>query len=123
MKFLTKFGQVALTVTKAILGFMPMAQQFVPSGGVAATVVSDIDLIAQAICQVEIVGQALQLPGTAKLTGSAPLIAQIILKSSIVANHKIENAALFQQGCTSIASGMADVLNSLKDDVPTENKG
>jgi hypothetical protein len=50
-------------------------------------------------------------------------VAQIILKPALVSNRKIENKELFKTGNEKIAGGMADVMNSLKDDVDTEDHG
>jgi hypothetical protein len=77
------------------------------------------------ITMVEAIGQAasVPMPGAEKLKVATPLVAQIILSSSMLAQHKIGDEVLFRQGCTSIASGMADVLNSLHGNPETINKG
>lgn len=128
MKFLSKLGQIALKFTEAI----PIIGQFAPF--IAALIpgkkddvviekgVYTLEQIAQIIMQVEIIGQAVGLPGTQKLQAAAPAVAQAILQSSILVNHKIHDEVLFKQGCTKVADGMADVLNSLKDDIETDNK-
>jgi len=41
-------------------------------------------------------------------------VSQLIQQSELVAGKKIKNEELFIQGCTSITSGAADVLNSLE---------
>ncbi len=121
--FLKKFGQVALKVTEAVAGLAPIAQAIYPKAAGEIQVVSqDLKQVADIIMQVEAVGQALQLPGQQKLVASAPLVAQVILRSSLLANHKIENPTLFQQGAQKIADGMADILNSLEDKVESVNK-
>lgn len=123
MKFLTKLGQILVKATQIVTGFGPIVQQFVPSSVDAVTeVTSDLNLIAQVISNVEAVGQVTGLTGPDKLKAATPLVAQAILASSLLAKHQIANATLFQQGAQKIADGMADVLNSLKDDINTEDK-
>ena len=123
MKFLTKLGQILLQATQIVTGFAPLAKMALPGYADKVDVVSqDLAEIAQVIANVEAVGQALTLPGAQKLQASAPLVAQVILRSAIVANHKIANPTLFQQGAQKIADGMADVLNSLEDKVETIGK-
>jgi hypothetical protein len=43
---------------------------------------------------------------------AAPLIAQAILQSSLMAGHTLADPVLFKQGATKIADGLADVLNA-----------
>lgn len=74
----------------------------------------ELEKIADIIIDVEAAGQALKLDGMQKLTAAAPLVAQIILKAEKLDGHENHEQALFTQGVTKIASGMADVLNSRK---------
>lgn len=114
MKFLTILGQVLLKGTAIFTGFAPLIQATVPgSSNVIQTISKDLTEIANIIAQVEAAGQALKLPGEQKLEMATPLIAQIIISSSIMANHKIANPDLFKAGCGKIAGGFADVLNSI----------
>lgn len=123
MKFLTKLGQILNTATQIALGFEPIAKMAYPGhDGVINTVSNDIAEMAGIVVQTEVLGQALKLPGPDKLKAAAPLVAQIVLRSSIVANHKIANPALFQQGCTKMTDGLADILNALEDKVETTSK-
>lgn len=125
LTLLKKIGQIALKATELILGFGPAAVKYIPGDKddkILAAITPELVQIAQVIQQVEVFGQALGLPGAQKLTAAAPSVAQIILASAIMAKHEIANPALFQAGCTQVAAGMADVLNSLKPDVETENK-
>jgi hypothetical protein len=126
MSFLKKLGQVAGTVGKVAMvaaGYGQLVETLVPGQKDKIHVISQdlaqISVIAQ---QVEVMGQALGLPGAQKLTAATPLVAQVILQSSILAHHKIDNPVLFQQGCQKIADGMADVLNSLEDKVEVVEK-
>ena len=120
MTFLAKLGSILLKATQIVTGiapFIPQAQQ-----GTYQIISRDLEQVSQIIIQAELFGQALGIKGPDKLKAATPAVAQIILQSSILANHKINDAALFQQGCQKIADGMADVLNSLHDNVETENK-
>lgn len=123
MPFLKKLGGIIVKGLQIVAQFEGVATAIEPkSGAIIQTVSADLAKIANIITEVEAIGQALNLPGPQKLTASAPAVAQVILQSSILAHHKIENATLFQQGAQKIADGMADVLNSLKDDVETFDK-
>ena len=120
MKFLTKLGQILLKATTIITGIAP----FIPSNqvGLYTTISKDLSEIANIVVQAEVFGQSLNLPGAQKLQAASPAVAQIILQSAILANHKIANEDLFKQGVTKITDGMADVLNSLHDNVETTEK-
>jgi hypothetical protein len=125
MSWLSKAAMIALKVTEIVTGIGPLAAAIIPGDKddkVIQKVSVDLAQIAQIIAQVEIFGQALGLPGAQKLTAAAPSVAQIILQSSVMAKHEIADPALFKVGCTKVADGMADVLNSLKDKVESENK-
>lgn len=123
MTFLKKLGGIILKVTEIALGFAPIVQQMLPGSSAAvATVSKDLTEIADIIVQAEAMGQALGIPGAQKLIAATPMVAQIVLQSSLLANHEIGDPDLFRKGCASIASGMADVLNSLKADVQTQGK-
>lgn len=120
MTLLSKIGSILLKVTQIVTGitpFIPPAQQ-----GTFQIISRDLEQISSIIVQAELFGQALNIPGAQKLIAASPAVAQIILQSSILANHKIANQALFKQGCTKITDGMADVMNSLNDSVDTVDK-
>ncbi len=123
MKFLTKLGMILLKATEIVAGFAPLASAVVPGqAGNIQVVSADLAQIAGIITEVEAVGQALTLAGPAKLQAASPLVAQVILQSSLLANHKIANPDLFKAGAQKIADGMADVLNSLADNINTVSK-
>ncbi len=124
MKFLTKLGQIVLKAVQIYTGFEPIAQMALPGHEGQFQVISkDLAAIAQVIGQVEAVGQVLGTPGADKLRAATPLVAQVVLQSALLANHQINDPALFQGGCQKLADGMADILNSLKDDgIQTVNK-
>jgi len=54
--------------------------------------------------------------GAAKLAAAAPLVVNIVKTSELVSGHKIQNEALFLQGCTNLTSAVAQILNSLSGD-------
>lgn len=123
MKFLTRIGAIILKGIEIYAGFAPIIQTAFPGFQDKVQVLSnDLVEIANIIVQVESFGQALAIPGPQKLIAATPAVSQIILRSAILANHSIADPILFKQGCTKIADGMADVLNSLDDKIPTQNK-
>lgn len=118
MKFLSKLASVILKGVQIASGFMPLVAPALPTSTqpIVSTINNDLPAIASIITAVEVMGQALQIKGPDKLKAAAPQVAQIVLQSSLLINHKIADANLFNQGCASIASGVADVLNSLSSD-------
>jgi hypothetical protein len=118
MKLLSKIGQIVLKTTQLLLGFGPLINSTFPdASGKVVAVVDKLTEISDVIIKVEVFGQALNLQGSDKLKAAGPMVAQIILSSAILADKKIADPVLFARGCTNIAGGMADVLNSLKDKV------
>ena len=123
MRFLTKLGNILLKATQIVTGFAPLAKVAMPGQADKIDVISqDLAEVAQVVSTMEVIGQTLKIPGAQKLQGVTPLVAQIILRSAIVANHKIQDPVLFQGGCQKIADGMADILNSLEDKVESISK-
>lgn len=124
MTFLSKLGRVMQIAGKVLgiaVGIMPGLALMTPTkkdDAIVATLLDPLTQIAGIVIQVEGMAQALDtpLPGTQKLQMATPIVAQIIVQSAILANREIANPALFKQGCAAIASGMADVLNSIKED-------
>lgn len=119
MKFLTKFGQIALRVIGVISGVGPMVANAIPGtkdDAIIANVVDSSQQIGGIIQQAEIFGQALGLKGLDKLKGASPAVQQIILQSAALAGHKVAQEELFRQGCSKITDGWADVFNSLHED-------
>ena len=114
MGFLKKLGQILAIGIELVTGIGPILSAQAPSSsGTVATVTNDLNLIAGIIAQAEAMGASLGLPGPDKLKAAAPMVAQIILSSSLLAGKKIQDTAKFQAGVNSIAGGMADVLSSL----------
>jgi len=120
MNWLKKIAAVILKGVGIATGFLPLLQGVIPQRGadVVRDVADDLTKVAGIIVTVEAAAAALKspLPGSEKLVMATPLVAQVILQSDLLVNNKIKDDALFQKGCASIASGMADVLNSLKGD-------
>ena len=122
-KWLGKAGKIINTIGQVLGLFSPAITTLFPGAKEEIKVVSqDIAQIADIIVLVEGIGQAGSLPGADKLKVAAPLVAQVILKSSIMAKHDIDVPVLFNQGVTKVADGMADILNSLKGDPQFDSK-
>ena len=123
MTLLKKIGRIALEVTKMVVGFGPVVTLTMPpdKAGKITAVMDTMTQIQDVIVKAEIMGQALSLPGPDKLKMSAPAVAQVILASSVLVGRSIENPELFSAGATKVSDGMADILNSLKDNVDTED--
>ncbi len=123
MTFLSKLGkvmQIAGKVVAVITGFGPALAALTPTkkdDELLAKLADPLTQVAAIIVQVEGMAQALDqpLPGTQKLQMATPIVAQIILNSGVMVGKEIRDPALFKQGAASIASGMADVLNSIKE--------
>lgn len=118
MKFLSKLAEYFAKGLQIVAVFAGVSAKILPgSVNTEIQVVSqDLKEIGQVILDAEEVGVALSLKGPDKLKAAAPKVADILLESAMLANHKIANPALFTQGATKIADGMADVINSLHTD-------
>jgi len=120
--FLKKLGQILLKGTQIAVGIMPVVQQSFPTSQPVQQVTDTLTAVAGVIAQVEVIGQALGQPGSQKLIAAAPLVAQVVLQSAFMAKHEIADPAKFNAACTTIAGGVADLMNSLKENVETVNK-
>lgn len=118
MKFLTKFAQVAGRIAQAIGIFGPLAQTYTNDRGdrIIQTMQDSSLTFSKVILDVELSGQALQLPGPQKLIAAAPNMANAVLGSAAFVGKKIANPELFRQGATKIADGWADCTNALDAD-------
>ena len=115
--FLKKIGAGILQGLKIATNVLPTISQEIPAtAGIIGKIQDGIDLIGGVIVSAEVMGQALNLPGTQKLTAAAPQVAQIILQSALLAGKKIADQAKFNAGCVKVADGFADILNSLSAD-------
>lgn len=114
MKFLSVLSKAFQIGLQIFTGFQTQITAAVPgTTNVVQTISQDLTEIAGVIVDVEQMSIALALKGPDKLKAAAPLVADIILKSTLLANHKVADAVLFQQGASKIADGMADCINSL----------
>lgn len=116
MTFLAKLGAALAKGIAVASGIWPLVGPLFGSSAkaqnVSTTVSNDLLGIGQIVATTEAI---LQTPGSGgvKLAAATPLVAGLIKSSELVAGHKIVNEALFTQGCQSITSGSADILNSL----------
>lgn len=127
MAWLKKVGLILGKVTELVLGFGPIITALTPTkkdDELMAKLADPLSQVAGIVIQIEAMANVFEtpLPGTDKLKMATPMVAQILLSSAIMADQEIANPTLFKQGCSSIASGVVDVLNSLKDNVKTINK-
>jgi hypothetical protein len=122
MSFLKKLGSILLKGTQIAMGIMPVVQQAYPTNQGVQQAADTLTTIAGVVTQVEVIGQALQQPGPQKLIAATPLVAQVILQSALMARHEIADPVKFNLGCQQVASGVCEILNSLKDNVDTLSK-
>jgi hypothetical protein len=122
MNWLKKFGQIALKVGAAYLGFEPLAASLLgasaPQNKTVGTVVNDLTKIGQAVTTVETVFAAISDPtaktGSQKLTAASALVSQIVQSSEMISGKKIKDEAAFTAAVQKITGGVADLLNSLE---------
>lgn len=117
MKFLTKLGTIIAKVTAVATGIAPLFPQYDKETG---KVVDTLNGVAAIVMNVEVFGQVLNTPGADKLKAATPLVAQIIMQSDMMAGKKINDPVLFKQGVEKVAGGIADILNSVKDNEVNE---
>ena len=113
MSFLKKLG---LAILKGV-GIASGIEQFLPARAATETgkIVGELQQIGGIVVTAEgMIGAIGGANGATKLKAATPFVAQLIQQSELVAGKKIKNEELFIQGCTSITSGAADVLNSLE---------
>lgn len=117
--FLKKIGQVlnaGLTLTSVIFPVLrPLLGSAVNTPGSAAsnivTGINDFTAIGTVAIQVEAALQG--QTGAAKLAAAAPLVANIVRTSELVAGHKIAQEAEFIAGCTDLTNAVVRIMNSL----------
>src|SRR5271155_2989859 len=121
--FLSKLGKALAEGVALLTGLGPVIAPLLGSAAGKAdsaesTIVNDLTSVGQVVIQVEAI---IQTPGSgaAKLAAAAPLVAQIIKTSQLVSGKSVANQTLFTQGCVDLTSAVAEILNSLKADVPT----
>ena len=117
MRFLKKIGLAILRGVGVVAQYAPYAlAQIPPNTGIQAF---DLSLgIGNIIIEIEAAIGAISAPdaksGEQKLAAATPLVAQVILRSALMAGSKFDRE-LFMQGCRKITSGFADVVNSRED--------
>lgn len=118
LTFLKKLGTILATVSGIAPMFTPMAMLGGPKlQNAVSEGVSELGLIGDVIVQVETMGAAIgsKVGGADKLKAAVPSVAQIVMKSALIAGRKLDNPSLFNQGCQKMADGMVDVLNSIHE--------
>lgn len=120
LTFLKKLGQILVQGVGVVTGLYPLLQPFLGSGKgntVAVTAVNDLTQIAQLVIQIETAfNNVPNSTGAQKLQALVPLVQSIITTSQVVSGKKVDNSTLFTQGCTEVAQGMVDILNSIHPD-------
>lgn len=117
MTFLAKLGSFLAKGIAILTGLGPLIEPYL--GSKANTAISNVTNDLTAVGQVVVQAEALiQGAGTGpqKLAAAAPLVVSIVKTSELVSGHKIDNEALFLQGCTDLTSAVAEILNSLSGD-------
>lgn len=125
MKWLSRIGQIINKTLQVVGVFGPVVSASIPGDRddrIVNVISRDLAEAANVIVNAEAVGQALGLAGPQKLIAAAPGVAQVILGSALLAGRKVANPDLFKAGSTKVADGLADILNSLKDDIDTVDK-
>lgn len=116
MKGLSKIGHIIKQIVSGAGEVLPIAKVLFPKqAGVIDKIDDGLQHAAVIVANTEAIGDALKLPGADKLTAATPPMVQLLL-DRIVLGRKIDDPALFNAGATAIASGMAQVLNSLHAD-------
>jgi len=127
MNFLSKIGKIVGQVLTTWSGIAPIVRGFLPPDvqGKILPIMDTILEVRDVIITVEEIAalSSLEIRGAEKLRIAGPLVGKVILRSTLVANKKVKDPELFKQGTTAVASGMADILNSLDDDMNEINHG
>lgn len=118
MTFLKKFGAALVKGLAVVAGFEPTVNGLIgglapQAAGIVAQAESELSQISSVVGNVEAIGQALALTGAQKLTAAAIPVEQIILSASFMTGKNIKDETKFKAAVSAIASGFADLLNSL----------
>lgn len=119
MKWLSLIGKILITGTKLVTGLGPAL--FPAQSGAIGRVSDTLEKITDIVIGVEAFGQVLSIPGPDKLRAAVPLATQVFLKSDLLIGKKIDDPTLFAGGVKKVVDGVADIMNSLKDDIKTED--
>ena len=116
MTFLKKLGSILAQGIAVATGAWPLVSGLFGSNTkaqqVGTTVINDLSSIGAVVVQAEALIQGAGT-GAQKLAAAAPLVANIVKTSELVAGHQIANETLFIQGCTDLTNAVAEILNSL----------
>jgi len=115
MTFLSKLGKFLAQGISMAAGVWPLVAPLFGSkvSSATATIVgNDLTSVGQVVVQAEALIQG-SGTGPQKLAAAAPLVANIVKTSELVAGHSIANESLFIQGCTDLTNAVAEILNSL----------
>lgn len=116
MSWLKKVGQIIVAGLKAEIGLSPLIRKVYPQAdGVLDKVESEWSQLVSVITTVEAIGAALGLAGDAKIRAAGPLVGQLIQQSAFMAGKEIADTAAYAKASQTIAGGIADLLNSLKE--------
>ena len=118
MSLLKRLGGILLKVGEYAIGIehlMPAPPAALDKG------IATLNQIAGIVIQVEAIGQTFAMAGADKLKAAAPLVADVILRSDVLVGRKIKDQALFSKAAGELAGAVADILNSLEDNVDTKS--
>jgi hypothetical protein len=108
------------------MNLVPQVTQVLESSsGQQIPVLDKLSQISSLVQQVEVIGQTVNMPGPQKAAAIAPLVAQAVMSSELIAGKKLDPAkqAKFLQACQNLGGDVADILNCLEpvnNAVPTE---
>jgi hypothetical protein len=117
LTFLSNFGQMVLRG----MNIVPAVTQVIESSaGQPIPVLDKLSQISALVKQIEVIGQNMKspIPGPEKAQAIAPLVAQVILSSSLAAGKKMNPAkeAAFSAACTAMGGVVADIENCFEPD-------
>jgi len=113
MTWLAKIGGFLAKGIAVLSGLEPLIAPYIGAKGgtVATTVVNDLTAVGSVVVQAEaLLGSG---TGPQKLAAAAPLVANVVKTSELLAGKHIKNETLFIQGCTDLTNAVAEILNSL----------
>lgn len=118
LTFLKKLGTILARVEGAAESLWPFLRGLFGSGkagGVAEKVYNDFEAIANLVVMIEAAYPG-DGTGAQKLQALVPLVANVIKTSELISGKTIAQNDLFIKGCTEVAQGVVDVLNSIHAD-------
>ena len=119
MSLLKKFGKVLLNVVGVVTGVGPLIANAIPGNKddeAIARVQDTLKQVADLVLITEGMFAGIQgATGLQKLSAASPFVAQIIQRAEFMADKEIMDEQKFAAAIDTITSGMADLLNSLKD--------